>query len=101
MTIMSTLVVRYPDGSTADNQALVEAVFDPLEVEQPDGVHYACLRLDDGTFRHIATITAEPNPLLSLATFTAFSFTLADRCEPSNGPQATPAALIGKYRLLA
>jgi hypothetical protein len=100
---MSTLVVRYRprDSSAADNHALVEAVFDQLEAEQPDGVHYACLRLDDGTFLHIATITTEPNPLLRLGTFTAFSATLAERCDPSNGPQATPAALIGNYRLLA
>ena len=99
---MSTLVVRYRPrvDTAAENQALVEAVFDRLRTDEPDGIAYACLRLDDGTFVHIATITAEPNPLLELPAFTAFASTLAERCGPGDGPHAAPATLVGNYRLL-
>ena len=71
---MSTVVVRYrPAPDRADeNQALVEAVFAELAETQPDGLRYATLRLDDGTFVHIAEIEGDENPLATTAAFAEF-----------------------------
>lgn len=96
------IVVRYRprDVDAERNQSLVEAVFDQLVADRPDGVRYACLRLNDGTFVHIADITGEGNPLVGLDTFVAFSSTVADRCDPDDGPNAQPATVVGNYRLI-
>lgn len=99
---MSILVVRYrprPDQAD-DNQTLVEAVFDQLSTAQPDGVRYACLRLEDDTFVHIADIDTEPNPLLSLEAFRTFSTTVTSRCDLADAPKAQPATIVGNYHLL-
>jgi hypothetical protein len=43
-------------------------------------VSYRVARSDDGlSFEHVAVIDNGPNPLLSLASFQAFSSTVADR----------------------
>ena len=62
------IVVRYrPTEDQADHdQRLVEDVFAELGATDPGGVRYATLRLDDGTFVHIADVTADPNPLGSV-----------------------------------
>lgn len=98
---MNTIVVRYrPRSDSADeNQALIEQVFDQLAGEQPDGLRYVSLRLDDGTFIHIAETSGETNPLGDLETFRAFSSTVAERCAPGEGPNAQPAVVVGSYRV--
>lgn len=98
---MSTVVVRYtPTADKADeNQRLVEAVFAELDAADPGGVRYATLRLEDGTFVHIAEVEAEPNPLGGIAAFAEFQKDIQDRCEPGEGPNPQPATLIGNYRL--
>ena len=99
------LVVTYrarPDLA-ADNQAHVEAVFAELAESTPDGLRYACLRLADDRFVHLADLAdlaGEANPLLTLNTFGRFSATVAARCEPGHEPNAQPARLVGNYRLL-
>jgi hypothetical protein len=77
-------VVRYTTKdlpAAADNQRLIDAVFAELAAEQPEGVrHYTVSRLDDGlSFVHVAVIDGDANPLLSLASFQAFSSTVGDR----------------------
>jgi hypothetical protein len=99
---MSLLVVTYrarPDLA-ADNQAHIEAVFTELAESTPDGLRYACLRLADDRFVHMADLAGEANPLLALDTFGRFSATVAARCEPGHEPNAQPARLVGNYRLL-
>ena len=100
---MSTIVVRYrPRPDQADhNQELIEQVFAQLTDEQPDGLRYACFRLDDGTFVHIADVEADPNPLGGIAAFAAFQEGIMDRCGPDDGPNPQPATLVGSYRFLA
>jgi hypothetical protein len=96
-------VVRYrPKAHRAEeNQRLVEAVFAELAESSPGGLRYATLRLDDGTFVHIADIESEVNPLTESAAFAAFQNDMGDRCEPGEGPNPQPAVLVGSYRLLA
>jgi hypothetical protein len=98
---MSTVVVRYrPKPELADeNQRLVEAVFQALTEQQPDGLRYITLRLGDGTFVHVAEVTADTNPLGALDAFAAFSAGVADRCEPGEGPNPQPATVVGSYGL--
>ncbi|MGI9597345.1 MAG: hypothetical protein ACR2QK_14375 [Acidimicrobiales bacterium] len=97
---MSTVVVRYtPKSDQADeNQRLVEAVFAELAAKQPDGLRYATLRLEDGTFVHIADVEGD-NPLGSTEAFPAFQAGIVERCEEGQGPNPQPAALVGNYRL--
>jgi hypothetical protein len=98
---MSTVVVRYrPKPEHADeNQRLVEAVFQALAEKQPDGLRYITLRLADGTFVHVADVTADTNPLGELDAFAVFSAGVADRCEPGEGPNPQPATVVGSYGL--
>jgi hypothetical protein len=100
---MSTLIVRYrPRDEAADtNQALVATVFEALHESRPDGMRYACFRLADGTFIHIADVTADTNPLPELDAFVEFSSTLDKRCDPANRPNPQPAHLIGNYPLVS
>lgn len=99
---MSTVIVRYRprDDAAEENQALVEAVFAELAASRPDGLRYACFRLGDGTFVHIADVTADPNPLLGIEAFIEFSSTVDDRCGAGDGPDAQPATLVGDYGLV-
>jgi hypothetical protein len=98
---MSPIVISYrtrPD-SADENEAHVKAVFAQLHQSSPDGLRYACLRLDDDTFVHIAHIVATDNPLLELDAFAEFTATVAARCEPECRPVSRQAHLIGDYRL--
>lgn len=95
------IVVRYrPISDQADhNEALVEDVFKELAAADPGGVRYATLRLDDGTFIHIADVEADPNPLGSIAAFARFQDGIAERCQPGHEPNPQPAKVVGNYRL--
>ncbi len=97
---MSTVVVRYtPKSEQADeNQGLVEAVFAELAEKQPDGLRYATLRLEDGTFVHIADVEGD-NPLSTTDAFAVFQAGIGERCEDGKGPNPQPATLVGNYRL--
>lgn len=93
------IVVRYrPTAEEADhNQALVEAVFAELAEKDPGGVRYATLRLEDGTFVHVADVEGETNPLGSMEAFAKFQEGIQERCEEGEGPNPQPAVLIGSY----
>ena len=95
---MDTIVVRYhPRADRADeNQRLVEAVFAELAETRPEGLRYATLRLEDGTFVHIAQ-TEGDNPLGRVAAFARFQEGIAERCEPGQGPNPSPATVVGSY----
>jgi len=96
------IVVRYQTKAdhADENQELIEAVFTQLKKQAPGGVQYAAFRLADGTFVHVADVTADPNPLNDLPAFQAFVAELGERCEPGNGPNPQPAVVVGNYELL-
>lgn len=100
---MSTVVVRYrvTPEQAAENQRLVEGVFREIDASRPEGIRYAAYRLADGTFLHIAEVTAAPNPLGAIAAFARFQAGIGDRCEPGDGPDPQQAALVGSYRFFA
>ena len=62
----TTKVVRYrtkPEHAD-ENERLVRDVFAELAETDPDGLHYATFRLDDGvSFVHVAVLDGEVNPL--------------------------------------
>ncbi|MGI9605200.1 MAG: hypothetical protein ACR2P0_03590 [Acidimicrobiales bacterium] len=100
---MSTIVVRYrtQEDRADENQRLVEAVFAELAATDPGGLRYATLRLDDGTFVHIADVEGEANPLGQNAAFATFQEGIGERCVEGETPNAQPAVLVGNYRMFA
>ncbi len=109
-TDMLTLRERYPmaeqtsvryttrDTSAAEaNQRLIDGVFAELARLEPDGLSYRVARSDDGlSFEHVAIVEDGPNPLLALASFQAFSSTVAERVvEP---PVVQTGYVVARYR---
>jgi hypothetical protein len=91
--------VRYTarDAASADaNQLLIDAVFGELAELEPAGLSYRASRAEDGlTFEHVAVVESEPNPLLALASFRAFSSTVLERvAEP---PVVRTAKVVARY----
>jgi len=96
-----TKVVRYrtkPEHAD-ENERLIRAVFAELAEQEPDGLHYTALRLDDGVrFVHVAVVDGEVNPLTTSAAFAAFQAGIGERC--AEGPLPADATTVGSYRLL-
>lgn len=95
----NAIVVRYrtkPDA-TANNEALVRAVYEELAEREPDGFHYMTFRLDDGvSFVHVAVHDeGAENPLPSSPAFARFQADLAARLD--EGPTPAPAYVVGSY----
>jgi hypothetical protein len=91
-------VVRYttrPD--TADeNEQLIKAVFTQLAEQQPKGLRYVAIRLDDGvSFVHVAILEHEHNPLAVLPAFSEFVSAINERC--ANGPTPANGTVVGAY----
>jgi hypothetical protein len=86
--------------STRDNERLIERVFKELHEKAPDGVRYVALKLEDGTFVHLATVeTADgANPIVALDAFRAFQSGIKERCAVE--PRARGATIVGNYRML-
>ena len=97
----TTKVIRYrtkPEQAD-ENERLIRAVFAELAKEDPDGLHYATFRLDDGvSFVHVAILDGDENPLVSLPAFAAFQAGIGERC--AEGPIPADATAIGNFRLL-
>lgn len=100
---MSRIVVQYRTRNDAAdaNQELIERVFAALAEEEPDGLRYQSMRLEEeeaGTvFVHVAEVaTADgSNPLTATAAFGEFQAGLPDRTvEP---PLPRKAEVIGSY----
>ena len=92
--------VRYTTRDTAageENQRLIDDVFAELAALEPDGLSYRVSRSEDGlSFEHVAVVEDGPNPLLSLASFQAFSATVTERVlEP---PVVRTAEVVARYR---
>ena len=83
---MKQVMVRYrvKPGRTAENEALVHAVYEELQRTEFAGLRYATFKLDDDvSFVHIASVETDDgvNPLLAVAAFKEFSAGAPSRCE--------------------
>jgi hypothetical protein len=92
--------VRYTTRDAAagdENQRLIDAVFAELAELEPDGLSYRVARSDDGlSFEHVAVVEDGPNPLTTLASFQAFSSTVAERVLAP--PVVQTARVVARYR---
>jgi hypothetical protein len=99
---MKTTMVRYkvkPDR-VAENEELVEAVYEELARTKPDGLRYATFRLEDGvSFMHVASVDTEngKSPLQQVEAFRRFTANVEDRTDEA--PVATQIKEIGSYRV--
>jgi hypothetical protein len=99
---MKYTLIRYETKPerTAENRALVEAVFEELATAKPENVHYMVLELEDGSFAHLVARPEDsgPNPLLALPAFQAF---IANGSERHAAPSKSAIAkVVGNYRML-
>jgi hypothetical protein len=96
---MRQLIVQYrvkPDRS-AENQQLINAVFEELNQTNPAGLHYAAFKQSDGvTFVHIASLEGSENPLSKSPAFQAFQAGIRERCDVL--PVAADMAEVGSYQ---
>ena len=91
-------VVRYTTRpETADeNEKLIRAVFAQLAEQQPAGLRYLAIRLDDGvSFLHIAVLDDDQNPLTALPAFGEFVSDINERC--ASGPTPVHGTVTGTY----
>ena len=100
---MKRTLVRYktkPERAQ-ENAQLIEQVFRELKAKAPDGVRYLCLKLEDGTFVHFATVESMDgaHPITSLEAFRAFQSGIKERCMEL--PQSGDATIVGNYRMVA
>jgi hypothetical protein len=98
---MGSSVVSYkvrPDRAD-ENESLVRAVYEQLDRERPEGLHYATFKLPDGvSFMHIVFETDQPGRILGqVAAFKAFTAEIESRCDEP--PVATELTLVGSYRV--
>jgi hypothetical protein len=95
---MERFVVRYKvkPEQVEHNAELVRAVFAELEQTAPDGIHYATLRLDDGTFLHLVAHEEGSNPLPGLTAFGRFQAGIDERCDEQ--PVFMDAEVVGSFR---
>ncbi len=96
-------MVRYTIKAhkVADNERLVQAIFDELADVRPAGLHYAAVKLADGrTFVHLIAHDAASGrpPGGRLDSLRAFHAGLRERCEEA--PAREEVTLLGAYGLL-
>ncbi len=99
---MEQIIIRYKTKpeATAKNTELIENVFRELTAAAPEGVSYAVLRTDDGTFFHIASYESEEanERLTGLPAFEAFQKDgQSRRITP---PERNEVTVVGNYRIL-
>jgi hypothetical protein len=92
-------MVRYrvkPDR-VAENEELVRAVYEELARRQPEGLHYATFRLEDGvTFVHVAVEEGDGLSVIpSLDAFRRFRDGIEARCDEP--PLASSMSEVGSY----
>lgn len=91
-------VVRYTTRPEAadENERLIKAVFAQLAEQQPDGLRYSAIRLDDGvSFIHVAVLEDDHNPLTALPAFGEFVSAIKERC--TDGPTQVNGTVVGAY----
>jgi hypothetical protein len=98
-TMSHATVVRYTTRPEAadENEKLIKAVFTQLAEQQPEGLRYAAIRLEDGvSFIHVAVLEDDDNPLTALPAFGEFLSAINERC--TDGPAPVNGTVIGAYR---
>jgi hypothetical protein len=93
-------IVRYTTrpSSADENEKLIKAVFAQLAEQQPEGLRYVAIRLDDGaSFIHIAVLDDEHNPLTELPAFGEFVSAINERC--TDGPTPVNGTVVGAYSI--
>jgi hypothetical protein len=91
-------VVRYTtrSGAADENEQLIKAVFAQLAEQQPEGLRYVAIRLDDGvSFIHVAVVEGDHNPLTALPAFGEFTSAIKERC--TDGPTPANGTVVGAY----
>ena len=91
-------VVRYTTRaeSADENEKLIKAVFAQLADQQPEGLRYIAIRLDDRvSFIHVAVHDTDRNPLADIPAFGEFASTINQRC--TDGPAPVNGTVIGSY----
>jgi hypothetical protein len=94
MATDDTTIIRYrtKPGTADENRRRIEAVFEQLRAERPEGVRYQAYIQPDGTeFVHL--VQGDPEVLRSLSAFKEFQE--GDRIDGS--PERTSSTLIGIY----
>ena len=100
---MPITMVRYrlkPDR-VDENVRFITRVFEQLEREKPEGLHYATFKQEDGvSFVHIASHDGAGgrNPLTELSAFKEFSAAIRDRCDEP--PVPVKLSEVASYRFL-
>jgi hypothetical protein len=98
---MGSSMVRYKvqPGRADENVALVQAVYEQLARERPEGLHYATFRLPDGvSFMHVVFESDQPGRILNeVAAFKAFATDIESRCDEP--PVVTEITLVGSYAM--
>ncbi len=93
-------VVRYTTraGSADENEKLIKAVFAQLAEQEPEGLRYVAIRLDDGvSFVHVAVVEGDHNPLTALPVCGEFVSAINERC--TDGPAPATGTVVGAYGL--
>lgn len=98
---MASSMIRYkvrPDLAD-ENESLVKAVYEQLNRERPEGLHYATFKLPDGvSFMHVVIDSDEPGRILNeVAAFKVFVADIESRCDEP--PVATELATVGSYNM--
>lgn len=98
---MKQVLVQYQvkPESAAENQRLVEEVFEELRARAPAGVQYLVLRLEDGGFAHFFSGEEGAPALPTLAAFQRFRQGLAGRVVEE--PRSRAAVVVGHYGMPA
>jgi hypothetical protein len=96
---MKRVMVRYklkPDRA-AENEKLVQAVYEELDRTQPAGLRYATFQLEDGaSFVHLAFVDGDgPGPLPEVEAFREFQRDIQERCDEP--PVVTQLREIGSF----
>jgi hypothetical protein len=91
-------VVRYTTRPEAadENEQLIKAVFAQLGDQQPGGLRYVAIRLEDGvSFVHLAVLEGDHNPLTALPAFGEFVSAISERC--TDAPASVSGTVVGSY----
>lgn len=98
---MKVTTVRYKVApeKIAENIRLVRGVFAQLQKETPNGLQYASMHDEDGSFMHIVRQDDEAadDVLTSLSAFDAFRSGIRDRL--IEGPVSVEFDVVGTYQL--
>ena len=101
---MSNVIVQYSikPEHVAENERLIEAVYEELDTVKPNGIQYAAFLLEDGvSFVHVGRfddVVAE-NTLPNLPAFREFQRDIANRF--ATKPSFSHGRKIGSYQSLA